>query len=201
MADPIVDPVVDTGSSVEGNWEYHDKHVTDVNVKDNILSSARCIIYARKSGASDKNTFKKIGIVQGYNWSEQRQIEQIFELGSDVPYLIPGRTSGQISLSRVLLTGKDLANICQEGQVSDDTWYRSLRDIGTAMDLLFVYFGGIEGSVAGKTSKYTRLFQTCWINGKNESLSAGQTIVAENVNIMYEFVLKVDITPSGIATP
>lgn len=189
MADLTVAAGADGG--MDSVWNYHDKHLTGLTDK-NFLSAARCIIYARptKVAAADAETvFSKIGVIQGYNWSEQKAIEQIFELGSDVPYLIPGRTTGQISLSRILIAGADLTNLfysptddIKDGSTQVEGWKRSLRDVTVPMDLLVAYYDQVGSAV------YTRMFSTCWIQARNESISSGQIIVAENVNIMYQNV-------------
>jgi hypothetical protein len=134
---------------VDSSWEYHDSHLTNLTDK-NFLSSARCIIYARPSRVADSGSdavFSKIGVIQGYSWSEQKQLEMIFELGSDIPYLIPGRTTGQISVSRVLIAGADLTNIfysaaedVRDGAMQMRGWKRSLRDVTIPMDLLITYY-------------------------------------------------------------
>jgi hypothetical protein len=175
---------------VNSVWNYHDDHLTNLTDK-NFLSAARCIIYAKPTNVANGKdaVFSKIGVIQGYNWSEQKQLEMIFELGSDVPYLIPGRTTGQISLSRILIAGADLTNLfysptedIKDGTIQTSGWKRSIRDVTTPLDLLVTYYD------QASTAVYTRLFSTCWIQARNESLSSGQIIVAENVNIMYQTV-------------
>ena len=188
---------------VDSSWEYHDSHLTNLTDK-NFLSSARCIIYARPSRVADSGSdavFSKIGVIQGYSWSEQKQLEMIFELGSDIPYLIPGRTTGQISVSRVLIAGADLTNIfysaaedVRDGAMQMSGWKRSLRDVTIPMDLLITYYDQASAAV------YTRLFSTCWIQSRSESLSAGQIIVAENVSIMYQHVANYTTTAGTSST-
>lgn len=195
---------VATGADgVDSVWGYHDSHITNLTDK-NFLSAARCIIYARPTKVAQSGAdavFSKIGVIQGYNWSEQKQIEMIFELGSDIPYLIPGRTTGQISLSRILIAGADLTNLfysptedISDGGIQMSGWKRSIRDVTIPLDLLITYYD--QSSVA----VYTRLFSTCWIQARNESISAGQIIVAENVNIMYQNVTQYTTTAGTSAT-
>ncbi|MEG0728127.1 MAG: hypothetical protein RR420_00755 [Anaerovoracaceae bacterium] len=184
------------------NWEFKDKHV-DPNIGSNnakaFVSAARCILYAApadKSTSADGtpaiNTFTRIGTVQGFNWSENKQIEQFFELGSDLPYFVPGRTMGQISIAKMQLSGYDLLNTIytsgvDAAEVTPDNWIRSLKDINIPLDLMFCFYG--EGKDAGKYDVvYERLFKNCYIQSRSESVSAGQILVAENVNVMYEYV-------------
>lgn len=182
---------------VNSVWDYHDSHLTNLTDK-NFLSAARCIIYGRPSGVVTNGKdaiFQKIGVIQGYNWSEQKQVEMIFELGSDIPYLIPGRTTGQISISRILVAGADLVNLfytttddVKEGAPESDKWVRSIRDITIPLDLLITYYDQTTSAV------YSRLFSNAWIQARNESIAAGQVIVAENVSILYQHVTQYSTT-------
>lgn len=191
---------------VESEWTYHDKHLTGLTDK-NFLSAARCIVYARPTNVGGDNgkdyIFHKMGVIQGYNWAEQKNIEMIFELGSDIPYLIPGRTTGQISISRILIAGADMLNLFYaddshviDGETKPNDWLRSLRDVTIPLDLLVVYYDQRSNAT------YSRLFSTCWIQSRQESLNAGQIIVAESVNIMYQNVIQYDTTAgTSIFTP
>ena len=202
-------PGANLWTGADNQWAYHDAHLTGLQDR-NFLSSARCIIYGRLAnvggegaGAQD-HEFRKIGVVQGYNWSEQKQIEMIFELGSDIPYIVPGRTTGQISISRVLVSGADLTNLIYQtedftdgdGAIVGDNWLRSLRDVTLPLDLLVAYYD------QRSRASYMRQFNTCHIQSRNESLSAGQIIVAENVSIMYQNVGSYSTTPgTGSSNP
>lgn len=201
-------------------WNYADKHV-DTNIDTHqFLASSRCLIYAAPTAATvtgndGKTTtttqnFKRIGVIQGWNWGENRQIEMIFELGSDIPYLVPGRTTGQISLSRIMLFGKDLANLIYsvEGGVTSgstidkaDTYIKSIKEINKPFDLMFAAFSNAAGESQESSTTYSRVFRGCWIQSKNESISAGQILVAENVNIMYENIVSITVPENQSISP
>lgn len=179
-------------------WEYKEKNVDESINQNDFLSASRVIIYAAPGiGRSRDNSyanFKKIGLIQGYNWGEQKQIDQIFELGSEVSYLIPGRTAGQISLSRILLNGHDLLNVLYGTSSADSNdWIKSLKDIDKPLNLLFASYGNVNSSDTAQMV-YSRVFQGCHITSRNESIAAGQTVVAENVNIMYTQIIGLDNT-------
>ena len=179
-------------------WEFKDSHL-DPNIDaadaDAFLSAARCVLYVKpssKSGVTDTDEFSRVGVVQGYSWGENKQMEMVFELGSDIPYYIPGRTTGQIQIQKILLSGEDFLNLVyQENsfngkQATPSTWIRSLRDINIPLDMMYVFYG--QGSTKDKyDARYTRLFKNCWIQSRQESISAGQILVAESVSIVYEF--------------
>lgn len=52
-----------------------------------------------------------IGIVQNFNLGQNKNFNRIFELGSDRSYFIPGRTVGQVGLSRIHYHGPSLLRL------------------------------------------------------------------------------------------
>jgi hypothetical protein len=200
-------------------WNFMNSHVDSAINADgkgqDFLTSSRCIIYAAPvmaitstssgnavsnsstfSEAATKSQFRRIGAVQGFSWGENRQIEMVFELGSELPYLVPGRTTGQISLSRIMLFSSDVVNtLYKSGSETanagggDIKNIRSLKEIGVPMNLLFATYSMKDGAMV-----YSRGFKNCWLQSRNESISAGQIIVAENVSIMYEDIVNVSFT-------
>ena len=174
-------------------WQYKNMHVPDASVNtDSLLTAGRCVIYAQVSDDSNpgEGHFQPIGIIQAFSWAEQRQVELIFELGSEVPYLIPGRTTGQIGITRMLLHGKDLANVIY-GSASNGEVIKSLKDINKPLNLLFASFGS---NYEENQQVFSRLFLNCWIVSRNESVGAGQTVIAENCNLLYEDIPNVEVT-------
>ena len=199
---------------LNSTWDFENTHVdANLNPSKDLISAARCIIYAKPSsfGSSDSNSsvqYYRCGLVQGYGFSEGRDVSRIFELGSEVPYLIPGRTAGELSLSRIMLFGADLVNIlyysAQNGGVSNSDLYsnnitrvndedssdkiiRSISQITTPVDLLFTYYKntGETGDKAKTSARYSRVFKECMITSRSEQVDAGQIIVGEQVRILY----------------
>ena len=195
-------------------WNFSNTHVdTNINPNTDLVSAARCLIYARPSSYGTEDTraaskFMRCGLIQGYNYAEQRDVQRIFEIGSDVPYVVPGRTVGSLSLSRILLFGADLVNALyysaqNEGITADELYQnnfsiiqnnqnseniiRSIADIKKPVDLLFTYFknSGDAGTNGEINSRYTRIFKECHITSRSESVDAGNIIVAEQVSIVY----------------
>ena len=46
-----------------------------------------------------------IGVITNWTISQQKQIQQLFEVGSGLPYFIPGNTTATVALSRVIYSG------------------------------------------------------------------------------------------------
>lgn len=209
-----------TALSADLNWEenFKNKHLTDVKSTE-FVSSYRTVIYARRAGtkstdgtqtvedvmnitdADNVAEFKAIGVVQAYNWNESRNIDYIFELGSDIPYLVPGRTIGQIALQRIMLNGQDIVNALYDEKSGNTTGITagaesvntkslsSIKDITVPFDLLFVAFA-TNGS---GENKYSRVFKNCQIESRSESIQAGAVILAESVNIRYETIVGITL--------
>ena len=81
-------------TSYKTTWDFSDKHIDSDISKSSFISAARSIIYAAPYNSVNTAAFHRIGVIQSYSWGEQRAVDMIYELGSDLPYLIPGRTAG-----------------------------------------------------------------------------------------------------------
>lgn len=180
--------------SAANTWANNNAH-TDTTINSNglFVNSARVILYARPS-EDDAKPFIPLGVVQGWSFSEQRQVEEVFELGSDIRYIIPGRTTGQLAITRLMVSGADLLN-CLYGKPavqaaagdSADTnsatrWFMSLKDINVSLDLVFVSYHNDSGAA----EHLYRQFSNCWIVARQESITANQVIIAENCTLVFE---------------
>lgn len=202
------------------SWKWQDSNVIEYD-RSSFLSASRCVVYAQKAANSLMGTtdvinarpFHPIGLVQSYNWNEQRQVDMIFELGSEIPFLVPGRTTGSLSFSRMMIYGRDLINVLYDASLNstvnlDNTnaintkLYRSLKDITVPLNIMFAMFpSNMENlsrsvTLSAGANFYSRIFRNCWITARGESLSAGQTVIGEQVSIMYEDVSRVKATSS-----
>ena len=52
-----------------------------------------------------------------------KPLSRIFEIGSKLSYLIPGRTVGEIALARVLFDGPSLLKVIYQGEVLQDSYW------------------------------------------------------------------------------
>ena len=177
-------PTITTPTTIDA-YANKDQHV-DMNIAGNdFTNSAHVIVYAAVHSAKDASTtFTAIGVIQGWSFTEQKQVEELFELGSDVRYIVPGRTTGQIAVTRMLINGKDLINTLY-GSSTDDVALRSLKDINQSIDLMFVTYHNSDTVDANKTHM-NRYFDNCWITARQESITANQVVIAENCTITYE---------------
>lgn len=210
MADTL--GVRSTNNALEANssWEenFRNKHVDTELQSTEFLSSYRTVIYSRPAsdetkqqvgsiGSAEASQFKAIGVVTAWSFAESRNIDRIFELGSDIPYLVPGYTMGQISLQRVMLNGSDVVNALYQGEQANsantkqknNTSMGSIKDITFPIDILFVAFS----TNGNGSAKYSKVFKNCQISSRSESVTAGQVIIAENVQIEYETIVGITL--------
>ncbi len=112
------------------NWDFRKKHVQEAAEQfgegnnQNFISSESITICAVKSPAAGSTTpigiadLYPIGVVQSVGVQQQKQINQIYEIGSKLSYFIPGRTMIQVQLARVLFHGESLLAVLYD---PDDT--------------------------------------------------------------------------------
>ena len=91
------------------DWSFNEGHVQAVPESGDFLSSESVVICAGPSTVpSDVNDIVPIGLVQNATVTQNKQIQQLYEIGSRQPIFIPGRTVVQAALSRILFDGPSL---------------------------------------------------------------------------------------------
>ena len=127
-----------------GSWDWANSHVSNsfndpatgqpkkIAISD-IVESGTVLIAAgpadfddamQKSAVSGANSacvkVVPIGLVESAQIGMNKPLSRIFEIGSMLSYIIPGRTVGGISLSRVFFDGPSLLKAIYMGEVTDD---------------------------------------------------------------------------------
>lgn len=198
MADTV--PAADTGITVP-KWQYHDKNIQGNVTQSNFTRGDRTIIYTSKTPlpTETSQSFNAVGMIQGMTHSEQKQLQVIFELGSSAPMIIPGLTQGQLSVSRVLLSGLDFLNTIYYGSnpspaLLPGAFLRSIRDVNRPFDLMMAKYPVNEDDTIAATALSTILFRGCQIQARSESISAGGIVTLEQLSIVYATIPKVTFT-------
>jgi hypothetical protein len=109
-------------------------------VGSNVINAAENTADAAILGAQGGLLAYPIGIVQNFSQSQNTQISQIFELGSVRSYFIPGRSVGQLQLSRIMYHGPSLLRALYAVYPS------MLGNLGTTAESLL---GGVLAKVPG----------------------------------------------------
>lgn len=177
-------------------WEYHDKNIQGSIAQNDFTRADRIVIFTAPTPmpGQQSSPLKPIGLIQGMNISESKQLQLFFEMGSDAPMIIPGLTTGQLSMQRVLLNGMNFINAIYHGvdkkDLRDEQILRSIRDVNLPFDLMMAKYPVNEDGDVVRASEST-LFRGCQISSRNEQISSGGVVVMEGVNITYATIPKV----------
>jgi hypothetical protein len=78
---------------------------------------------------NDLNLAYPIGLVDNFGLGQSKGLQQIFEIGSERRYFIPGRTVNSFSMSRVMFDGPSLMKVLYNYYVPSDRNYNSPNDL------------------------------------------------------------------------
>lgn len=94
-----------------GSWLFKDKHVQPDNLAggENFVSSESIVLAAgpQEVPADITNCFP-IGLLENVTIAQNKELRQLFEIGSRQSYFLPGRTFVQVNLTRVVFNGPSL---------------------------------------------------------------------------------------------
>jgi hypothetical protein len=189
----------------------------------NFISSESTLVAAGPAtlGGASGGTLQNvvpIGVIQSFNISQNKNIAQLFEIGSKETILLPGRTFIQSSISRLLLDGPSLMKALYYNYSDTDntdvdppvsiTGYSETVDgvsattagngnfyINLASSLFSVPFGMALLLHDVNDEVYAGCYlENCSIASHSISFSAGQTVVAENCSIRVSKIKPVAFT-------
>lgn len=202
-------------------WEFKEDHVEPdvLNNNENFVSSESIVICAGPSFVDASTDLAgqlyPIGILESAAVVQNKQIQQLFEIGSRKPYMIPGRTRVQIGLSRVIFNGDSLLAAMYYGHVDykgtlpdpeigeDSPGHPSNHPEGGEgsfyLNLASSFFNkpfGLALIIHDSEDDQTAmiLIQNCMVQSHQMNIGANQTIVMENVNIIADSVQPIKVT-------
>ena len=116
------------GSQTIGNWDFLTTHVDTSALtsggaggpRGNYISSESIVLCAGPSTLSVANADNlseviPIGVCDSIQVMQNRGVITLYEVGSRVPYLLPGRSMSQFQISRVLFNGDSLLGALSRG--------------------------------------------------------------------------------------
>jgi hypothetical protein len=217
-----------------GGWEWEDQHVSQaysspqgIDFKEgiainDIVESGTVLIAAGPAdfdkaiqGATDEGVrIVPIGLVETAQISMNKPLSRIFEIGSKLSYIIPGRTVGGISMSRVFFDGPSILKAMYMGEVSRDfattdakyaqfvsnpytidgeETYQKFANIGSgnlAMNLASSFFEQPFGlAMYFKDQQSDQVGQIylegCRISTYNFGISANMNVLTESINMEF----------------
>jgi len=221
------------------SWDWENKHVNEsykINGKSadaiahDIVESGTVLICAAPASLSSVvgNTtggigglnpgvrIVPIGMVEQASVAQSKPLSRIFEIGSKLSYIIPGRTVGQIALARVLFDGPSLLKCLYQGEVKTDeqlstgqkkvefmsggksplTGFQPIGSGQLAMNLASTFFDQKTGLVFFFRDRQsdgvaTMYFEGCQVSTHSLGIAAGMNVITESVSM--EFVRAVPV--------
>lgn len=213
-----------------GGWSWEDQHVSQAYISphgidekesiaiNDIVESGTVLIAAGPSdlakATEDSIRIVPIGLVETAQISMSKPLSRIFEIGSKLSYIIPGRTVGGISLSRVFFDGPSLLKALYFGEVKEDfatvdkkfakfasneynldgdEAYQAFANIGSgnlAMNLASSFFDqpvGLAFFFKDQQSDTVgqTYFEGCRVSTYNLGISSSMNVLTESVNMEF----------------
>lgn len=214
-------------------WEFRENHVQEDVPASEFINAASTLIaagpprlkdaignsVATGQGRDTKRSFVfPIGIVEAVSLSQSRQLQRLFEIGSKRSYFVPGRTIGQVSITRTLFDGPSLMRLLmayfpenllarfEADQLLSSQAIVRCPEIRNApgykdsfMNLDSEVFDNPFGIfIAHKDScaeNYGAIYlENAFMNSHTMSISATSTLIAEGVTIQYDRMVPLKVT-------
>lgn len=211
------------------DWEFREFHVEEDVSGEKFVNAASTLIAAGPpllrdavgggqvqtgQGRDTKKTFVfPIGIVEAVSVSQARQLQRLFEIGSKRSYFVPGRTVGQLSITRTLFDGPSLMRALMAylpealiGRFDADQLLESKAILSAneirnapgygdffinldseAFDNPLGLFIAHKDSAADNYGGF--YLENAFLNSHQMSISATSTLIAEGVTIQYDRIV------------
>jgi hypothetical protein len=194
------------------DWSFQTSHVgsEDIYNGKDFISSESIVICSIPANKRDSATeWKPIGLLENATLQQNKQINQLFEIGSKKSYIVPGRTYKRLSLSRVLFNGDSLLKV-----ITSSTPYPTDDSIATNdapaggddarlyIDIASAYFNvpvDLGFVIHDQEDDAFGAFALtgCYVQSHQMSLSGQQTVVMENVTITVDDIIPAEYAPEN----
>lgn len=217
-----------------GAWDWENQHVGssyvesgDTEIKqvsiNDIIESGTVLIAAGPAdldvatdAVKNPNGFRvvPIGLVETAQISMNKPLSRIFEIGSFLSYIIPGRSVGGIMLSRVFFDGPSLLKVLYMGEVladyatADKKWAKFISNqtgdaaVDIYKDYSHIGSGNLAANLASRffnqpvglafffkdqeNDQVSELyFEGCRIGTWNMGISANMNVLTESINMEF----------------
>lgn len=201
-------------SKTIGTYNYQDGFVDGTSPKDYIgrfitgrtvaMSASR---YSTYEDNTDVGNLYTVGMVQGLGYSQAKQLQRLFELGSSENTIVPGRSVGTLQLSRVWYHGPNFLKVFYTG-VSDAEIQALRGPVPGYEDLFLNLSSGLYDNPCGMLltihtqgnalsthdSKLVgQLFlENAYIQNHGIQMSAQAVVLAEQVSIQFERAIPIN---------
>lgn len=216
-------------SSNAQEWEFKTKHAQMKDILndtsgalENFISAESVVLAAGPPGKqADLTQLYPIGLCDSVSIQQNRNIIQLWEVGSKIPYLLPGHTVAQFQLNRVVFNGDSLLGALTSGSglsVPDATADKPGLPIikGTNGDTQGSFYLNLASSFFAGSFGLAILFQdsdpgsdgrgqwvaafyaeNCLIQSHQMNIQGQQYIVMESALVRCTNVAPLDVTPAS----
>jgi len=227
-----------------GSWEPNTKHVSQISLNETtgaptvrdrqgldfieagtVLICAGPVSLDSAGAAGSEINVVPIGLIEQMSVQQSRALQRVFEIGSKLSYIIPGRTVGGFSISRMMFDGPSLLRMITAGEMKVTTppsvgasnGVATLSDSSTlAISTEDVGYGGIQLNFASKLLELPLGLMMYFRDAKDQNVSAvyfeevrlsshsfamasQSTVIAESVNAEFVRVRPVQIVSASNA--
>jgi hypothetical protein len=249
MADPV--KTIQELADHTASWDWENKHVAQAYISPNgieeqgtvsindIIESGTVLLAAGPSDldvatdvTKNKDGFRivPIGLIETVQVSMNKPLSRIFEIGSKLSYIIPGKTVGGIALNRVFFDGPSILKAMYFGEVkadyADETnkfakfisnpyseagqeAYQKFAHIGSgnlAMNLASSFFDQPVGlAMYFKDQQNDAVgqiyFEGCRVSTYNIGISANMNVITESINMEFIRIRPIVTKATSVAIP
>lgn len=191
------------------------------------IGGSRVAAAAIGSGSSTEDQIAfPLGLVQSWNLGQNMSLSRFFELGSSRSYFIPGRTMGQIGLSRVMYHGPSLLRVMYayySDLIPDTVVAPVFANIGAAtvdnphdvmippgyenvfLNLASDLFSQPVGLMllmkdSNEDTLSASYFESCYIPSHSIGTDAQGVVIQEQVSVQYERLVPVNVSSLALIT-
>jgi len=214
-------------TSTVKDWRFKTLHAQDQDILtggalNNFISAESVVLAAGPaSKTTDLTQLYPIGLCDSVGIQQNKNIIQLFEVGSRLPYLLPGRTFVQLQLNRVVFNGDSLlgalttgsagtraggtidspgSEITATGADQSGKFYLNLASsfFNSPFGLAILYqdsdpVSGVEGRGQWVAAFYA---ENCMIQSHQMNVQGQQYIVMESALVRCTNLLPLDVTTS-----
>jgi len=152
-----------------------------------------------------------VGISQNFNLGFNRPFMKIWEIGSERPYHISGRTMGQINIGRIYYNGPSLLRVLYATYKDTGHGITNLTGVEAAEDLSTTLPAGAGQFIINLASDWfarptgilvliknnerktlaATFFESCYIPSYNMGMDGNQTLITEGSVLMFDRALPI----------
>ena len=198
------------------DWNFQEKHVNpDIDMTTGgAISSKSAIIgvgphkLVSANPGSQAQEVRLVGSIVSITHGQAKQIQQLMEIGSELPITITGRTRGTISIAAMMFNGPSLLKSMVQYNEIDPELASQIETIQSTTDA--AGYGDFFINLASRVfdfpigillmlrtnmgSNYGAVYlENTLIASHNWSFSAGGNILSEGISLTYEKTVPVNV--------